>query len=158
MREVPRRRKLAVAVGVGVLLSVAVTPLLAGCASQPQPTPSLGPTAFVMDDFESGTLSEWRTAGAGSGGWYIYTDGNKAPDPDQTDPNMPFKVPAPPQGTRAAVTDMRGPGTRILYRDLKLTGRLTLHVTFSTRVPRRSPPRRASPPIPRSRTSSSAST
>jgi CubicO group peptidase (beta-lactamase class C family) len=82
-----------------------------------------------MDDFESGALEEWRTVGGGAGGWFVYTDGKQAPDPGASDPNVPFDVPAPPQGKFAAVTDMNGPGTRILYRDLKLDGRFTLHLS-----------------------------
>jgi len=67
--------------------------------------------------------------GSGSGGWFVYSDGHKAPDPAQSDPNVPFDVPDPPQGRFAAVTDMNGPGTHILYRDLRLDGRFTLQVT-----------------------------
>jgi hypothetical protein len=59
----------------------------------------------------------------------VYADGHKAPDPAQSDPNVAFDVPDPPQGKFAAVTDMSGPGTRILYRDLRLEGRFTLQVT-----------------------------
>src|SRR4051794_29444873 len=33
---------------------------------------------FVMDDFESGALSDWQAAGAGAGGWFIYSDGQNA--------------------------------------------------------------------------------
>ena len=87
------------------------------------------PTAVVMDDFESGEITEWRAISSGSGGWFVYTDGHTAPDPAQSDPNVPFSVPDPPQGKFAAVTDMNGPGTRILYRDVTLDGRFTLHVT-----------------------------
>ena len=36
---------------------------------------------LVMDDFESGALNDWQAVGAGSGGWFAYTDGEKAPDP-----------------------------------------------------------------------------
>src|SRR4029453_7603085 len=35
----------------------------------------------------------------------------------------------PPQGRFAAVTDMNGPGTRILYRDLRLDGRFSLQLS-----------------------------
>jgi hypothetical protein len=59
----------------------------------------------------------------------VYADGHKAPDPAQSDPNVPFDLPDPPQGRLAAVTDMNGPGTRILYRDLRLDGWFTLQVT-----------------------------
>jgi hypothetical protein len=84
---------------------------------------------FVMDDFESGALTAWKQVGGGSGGWFIYTDGGKAPDPAGSNPGVPFDLPDPPQGRFAAVSDMNGPGTRILYRDVKLDGRLRLRVT-----------------------------
>jgi CubicO group peptidase (beta-lactamase class C family) len=82
-----------------------------------------------MDDFESGAITGWQAVGSGSGGWFVYSDGDKAPDPAQSDPNVPFQLPDPPQGRFAAVTDMNGPGTRILYRDLRLEGRFTLQLT-----------------------------
>jgi D-alanyl-D-alanine carboxypeptidase len=82
-----------------------------------------------MDDFESGAITGWQAVGSGSGGWFVYSNGHKAPDPAQSDPNVPFDVPDPPQGRFAAVTDMNGPGTRILYRDLRLEGRFTLQLT-----------------------------
>jgi CubicO group peptidase (beta-lactamase class C family) len=94
---------------------------LAGCGGQP--------STFVVDDFESGALSEWQAVGSGAGGWFVYSDGQKAPDPAQSDPNVAFNVADPPQGKFAAVTDANGPGTRILYRDIRLDGRFTLHVT-----------------------------
>ena len=82
-----------------------------------------------MDDFESGAITGWQAIGSGSGGWFVYADGHKAPDPAQSDPNAPFDLPDPPQGRFAAVTDSNGPGTRILYRDLRLEGRFTLQLT-----------------------------
>jgi CubicO group peptidase (beta-lactamase class C family) len=84
---------------------------------------------MVMDDFESGRITGWQAVGGGSGGWFVYSDGHQAPDPAQSDPNVPFDVPDPPQGKFAAVTDMNGPGTRILYRDLRLQGRFTLQLS-----------------------------
>ena len=84
---------------------------------------------FVMDDFESGALTGWRAVGGGSGGWFVYSNGSGAPDPAESDPNVPFDVPDAPQGRFAAVTDMNGPGTLILYRDVKLDGRFMLHLT-----------------------------
>jgi CubicO group peptidase (beta-lactamase class C family) len=87
------------------------------------------PTTIVMDDFESGELAGWQAVGSGSGAWFAYSDGQVAPDPAQSDPNAPFFVPDPPQGGFAAVTDTNGPGTRILYRDVELEGRLALRLT-----------------------------
>jgi hypothetical protein len=84
---------------------------------------------MVVDDFESGAITGWQAVGGGSGGWFVYADGHKPPDPAQSDPNAPFDVPDPPQGRFAAVTDMNGPGTRILYRDLRLEGRFSLQLS-----------------------------
>jgi len=87
------------------------------------------PNTVVMDDFESGALAGWQAVGSGAGAWFAYSDGQVPPDPAQSDPNAPFFVPNPPQGGFAAVTDMNGPGTRILYRDVALEGRFALHLT-----------------------------
>jgi hypothetical protein len=92
-----------------------------GCEGQPR--------TIVVDDFESGAITDWQAVGGGSGGWFVYSDDQKAPDPSQSDPTVPFDLPDPPEGRFAAVTDMNGPGTRILYRDLRLDGRFRLHVT-----------------------------
>jgi D-alanyl-D-alanine carboxypeptidase len=111
-----------------LVASVAVSLVVAGCATQP--TPSTGPRTIVMDDFESGGLSGWREVGSGAGGWFVYKDGQQAPDPAASDdPVSPFRLPGPPQGTFAAATEANGPGTHILYRDLTLDGRFTLEMT-----------------------------
>jgi D-alanyl-D-alanine carboxypeptidase len=120
MREVARRNELRSVAGA-LILFVALGLLLAGCGEKS--------STLVLDDFESGSLTGWRAIGSGAGAWFAYSDGQKAPDPTKTDPNVPFNVHAPPHGKFAAVTDMNGPGTRILYRDLVLDGRLKLHVT-----------------------------
>jgi D-alanyl-D-alanine carboxypeptidase len=104
-----------------VVAFVALSLFLIGCEAQPR--------TIVMDDFESGAITGWQAVGSGSGGWFVYSDGHKAPDPAQSDPNVPFDLPDPPQGKFAAVMDMNGPGTSILYRDLRLEGRFTLQVT-----------------------------
>lgn len=103
-----------------LVLSAALIPL-PGCGQQSK--------TIVFDDFESGTLSNWKVARAGAGGWFVYADGKTPPDPSQSDPNAPFNVPNPPQGKFAVVTDMNRGGTRILYRDVKLDGRFRLHLT-----------------------------
>jgi hypothetical protein len=81
-------------------------------------------------NFETGDFTDWRTRARGSGAWHVYADGTKPPDPADSDPIVPFKVPQPPQGRFAAVTDMTAPGTRILYRDVKLDGRVKLRFTL----------------------------
>jgi len=80
-------------------------------------------------NFERGNLHGWHTRSRGSGDWYVYSDGTRPPNPAETDPVVPFSVPAPPEGRFAAVTDMTAPGSRIMYRDAKLDGRQNL--TFS---------------------------
>jgi D-alanyl-D-alanine carboxypeptidase len=122
VRAAPR---LAVAAAAVVVLA-ALSSLLSGCDDQPRVEQ---PTTFVVDDFESGAITDWQAVSNGSGSWFVYSDGQKAPDPTRSDPNFPFLVPDPPQGKLAAVTDMNGPGTRILYRDVRLEGRFTLHMT-----------------------------
>ena len=103
-----------------LIVSAAGVPLtMAGSAQKP----------IVIDDFESGSLAGWKTAGSGAGAWYVYTNGKISPNVPESDPNVPFSVPNPPQGKFAAVTDMNGPGRRILYRDVTLDGRYTLRLT-----------------------------
>jgi retinol-binding protein 3 len=92
----------------------------------PGPPPS---AVRANDDFEVGSLANWKTDVNGAGGWFVYTDGKSAPAPAQTDFSWPFDVPNPPQGKFAAVSDMNGPGRRILYRDVVLDGRYRLHLT-----------------------------
>ena len=104
-----------------VILSTTPIPLAVAHAQQQK--------AIVIDDFESGTLASWKIERSGAGGWFVYTSGKTPPNPSESDPNVPFAVPDPPQGKFAAVTDMNGPGRRILYRDVKLDGRYTLHLT-----------------------------
>jgi hypothetical protein len=92
-------------------------------------------------NFESGDFTGWRTRARGSGAWHVYADGTKPPDPTDSDPNFPFKVPQPPEGRFAAVTDMSAPGARILYRDVQLDGRVKLRLTlFYNNVGEFSPP------------------
>jgi hypothetical protein len=100
-------------------------------STPPIPLPAAHPQqkATVIDDFESGTLAGWKIERSGAGGWFVYANGKTSPNPAESDPNIPFAVPNPPQGKFAAVTDMNGPGRRILYRDLKLDARYTLHLT-----------------------------
>lgn len=82
-------------------------------------------------NFERGNLLGWHTRSHGSGAWYVYRDGTTPPNPAETDPDIPFAVPAPPEGRYAAVTDMTAPGARIMYRNVKLDGRQNLTFTLS---------------------------
>jgi hypothetical protein len=119
LRGVKGRRSAVAAAALAIL--VALSSVLVGCQARPR--------TMVVDDFESGAITGWQAVGGGSGGWFVYSDGHKPPDPSQSDPNAPFDVPDPPQGRFAAVTDMNGPGTRILYRDLRLEGHLSLQLS-----------------------------
>src|SRR5690349_1448795 len=103
--------------------------LVVAAAAVPLSVTSGAQKPTVIDDFESGSLANWKTAGDGAGAWFAYTNGKTPPNPAQSDPNVPFSVPDPPQGKFAAVTDMNGPGRRILYRDVVLDGRYTLRLT-----------------------------
>jgi D-alanyl-D-alanine carboxypeptidase len=114
---------------VALIVSAAMGLSLTGCGHRPKVAVRVEHGMFVMDDFESGALTGWKAVGGGSGGWFVYNDGTKPPDPARTDPSFPFDVPDPPQGRFAVVTDMSGPGTRILYRDVTLDGRFRLHLS-----------------------------
>ena len=127
MREIRERRSAGVA--RALIVSTALSLFLTGCGHHPKAAVQREHGTFVMDDFESGALTGWKAVGGGSGHWFVYTDGSKAPDPSHSDPNVPFDVPDPPQGRFAAVTDANGPGTRILYRDVKLDGRFRLRLS-----------------------------
>jgi D-alanyl-D-alanine carboxypeptidase len=131
LRGVKGRRS---AVAAALVALVALGSVLIGCQA-PRRT-------IVVEDFESGAITNWQAVGSGSGGWLVYADGHKPPDPAQSDPNVPIAVPDPPQGRFAAVTDTNGPGTRILYRDLRLEGRFTLQLTvfYAGTSPLSSPP------------------
>src|SRR4030095_13307960 len=117
LRGVKGRRSAVAA----LVVFVALSSVLVGCQARPR--------TMVMEDCESGAITTGQAVAGGSGGWFVYSNGHKPPDPAQSDPNAPFAVPDPPQGRFAAVTDMNGPGTRILYRDLRLEGRFTLRAT-----------------------------
>jgi D-alanyl-D-alanine carboxypeptidase len=118
------------AVVVGALtLFAALSLFLSACGHNSETPVRTADGMFVMDDFESGAIADWKALGSGSGGWFVYSNGSRAPDPAHSDPNVPFDLPDPPQGKSAVVSDMSGPGTLILYRDVKLDGRLMLHLT-----------------------------
>jgi D-alanyl-D-alanine carboxypeptidase len=109
------------AAAAALVAAVVLSSFLIGCEDQPG--------TIVVDDFESGAITDWQAVGSGLGGWFVYADGHKPPDPAHGDPNVPFDLPDPPQGKFAVVTDSNGPGARILYRDLRLDGRFTLQLT-----------------------------
>jgi CubicO group peptidase (beta-lactamase class C family) len=92
-------------------------------------SPGAARPAVVIEDFESGSLGAWSVDKRGSGNWFAYQNGTQAPDPKQSDPFVPFHMPNPPQGKFGAVSDGYGPGTRIMYRDLKLDGPYLLEMS-----------------------------
>jgi len=121
----------------GILCGVAMVAMVAGsflayggrdanAVAKPAPAAKAAQHVAGNWNFERGDLSGWHTRSRGSGAWYAYADGTKPPNPAETDPDVAFNVPAPPEGRYAAVTDMTAPGSRILYRDVKLDGRVKL--------------------------------
>ena len=111
MSQLWKRRSAAAA--VALLAGVAVGSFLLLRGGQPR--------TIVLDDFESGTLGDWQAVEKGSGAWSV----GAGPASGFT---ASFGVPAPP-GKFAILTDLQGPGTRILYRDLELDGRFSLRMT-----------------------------
>jgi len=102
---------------------------LAACGTSTIPAPP-APPSVVNGNFETGDFTGWLTERQGEGAWYIYAHGTTSPNPPASDPDVPFHVPEPPEGQYAAVTDMRAPGRRILYQDLKLDGRYMLQLAI----------------------------
>jgi hypothetical protein len=84
---------------------------------------------FTNGDFETGTMTGWtvHTRTIGTANWYNYT-GTLSP---QT--NHPIS--APPQGTRAAVTDHSDQTTHALFQDFTLpagqSGTLSFYVAYN---------------------------
>ena len=85
---------------------------------------SLAPAAahaapVVNGDFETADLSGWTvdsTSSSGTGSWFNYS-GTVAP---LSGAALSSTIPAPPQGTRAAIADQVSLGRRILYQDVAL--------------------------------------
>jgi hypothetical protein len=105
-----------------VALALAAWDVSAGDADKPAPRGAPAPARIVALnagslDFERCDPNGWMTLSRGSGAWHVYSDATTPPDPSDSDPHYPFRAPPPPQGRFAAVTDMSGAGSRILYRD-----------------------------------------
>lgn len=109
-----RLTKLGAAAAAAVMLSIVVS-MVALAAS------------VNNGGFESGTFSGWTVvnqAGSFAGSnWFNYTG--------TTSPNSGHTIPAPPEGTRAAITDQNGPGSHELYQDITLQPGFTQTLTFS---------------------------
>ena len=85
--------------------------------------PAAGAAGVSNGGFETGDFSGWTLADKGvDGRWLVYSG--------TTTPVFGDPVPAPPEGTYAAVTEQDGPGSRVLYQTLKL-GTDTKVLSFS---------------------------
>jgi hypothetical protein len=75
--------------------------------------PAAAGAAIVNNgDFETGNFSGWQVANSGPGQWVVYT-GTSTPDGE-------IDLPAPPEGTHAAVTEQSNPSRQILYQDIAI--------------------------------------
>jgi hypothetical protein len=115
-------RRLLLAVAVGLLVALLGASLATAARQKPR-----------NGGFEAGNLSRWQVDDLGSGPedtWYAYS-GTSSPASD-------FDLPAPPQGTFAAITDQGGSGAHILHRTRKLrkgyTHKLKLWVFYENRA------------------------
>jgi hypothetical protein len=81
--------------------------------------------ASVADgSFESGDFTSWTVFNQprGSGSWFVYS-GTAAP-------LSGLRIPAPPEGTFAAVSDQTGPGSHVLYQDIPLEANFAHTLSF----------------------------
>ena len=78
--------------------------------------------------FETGTFAGWTVANqaGGSGNWFIQTG--------TTSPVNGLPVPAPPQGTHAAMTDQGGPGSSVLLQSFTVTPGSKVTLSFDVYV------------------------
>ncbi len=74
-------------------------------------TPLQAAPILVNGGFESGLAGWTRVDALGSDGTFFLQTGS-------TSPVNAFTVPAPPEGSFAAMSDAQGPGTHILYQDI----------------------------------------
>jgi hypothetical protein len=74
--------------------------------------------------FETGNFTNWNVANqpGGSGDWFVYSG--------TTSPLSAFTIAAPPQGTFAATSDQTGPGSHVLYRNIKLEDDMEHKLSF----------------------------
>jgi hypothetical protein len=79
----------------------------------------------VNGGFETGTFSGWTVVNqqTSPGDWFVYTG--------TSTPFNGFPIPAPPEGTHAAVTDQSGPGSHVLYQDVALESGFNHALSFS---------------------------
>jgi hypothetical protein len=74
--------------------------------------------------FETGDFRHWNVANkrGGEGDWFVYS-GTESP-------LSGFPIAAPPQGEFAATTDQGGPGSHVLYRNIKLASGMKHELSF----------------------------
>src|SRR5215217_8064390 len=74
--------------------------------------------------FETGDFTGWNVRNQidGSGDWFVYSG--------TLSPLSGFTIAAPPQGNFAATTDQGGPGTHVLYRNIKLESGMEHELSF----------------------------
>src|SRR5215212_926978 len=76
--------------------------------------------------FETGDFTHWNVAnnqaGDEEGDWFVYEG--------TTSPLSGFDIAAPPQGNFAATTDQGGPGSHVLYRNIKLASGMEHRLSF----------------------------
>lgn len=104
---------------VAVALALAVT------------APAAAAATVANGDFESGSLEGWQLEESGGGAWSAF-GGTVAPASGET-------VPAPFEGSYAALADDTGPASLILYQDVYLepgeTHELSLELNYKSNVP-----------------------
>jgi hypothetical protein len=81
-------------------------------------------TGVPNGNFETGDFTHWNGANqiTGSGDWFVY-EGTESP-------LSGFTIAAPPQGNFAATTDQEGPGSHVLYRNIKLAPGMRHELSF----------------------------
>lgn len=116
------RRALLFAVIVAVLLAI----------------PAAASAAVVVNGgFETGTLAGWteQDQAGSAGSWYVYSTSS---------PLTGHPIPAPPQGSFAAITDQTDVSSSILYQNITLKPKekhiLSLYVYYTSYAPISSPP------------------
>jgi hypothetical protein len=74
--------------------------------------------------FETGDFTGWNVRNQidGSGDWFVYSG--------TLSPLSGFDIAAPPQGNFAATTDQTGPGSHVLYRNIKLASGMEHRLSF----------------------------
>lgn len=105
----PARRAISSAAAIVLTLAIAGTALAASVAN---------------GGFETGDFTGWTVASAtADGSWYVY-EGTQAPV-------VGMAVPAPPEGTYAAMSDASDVGVEVLYQDLVLPADYHGSLTFT---------------------------